>query len=162
MRALESLANRVKSLNINDMIHELSENTEFMDYIIELNTRNQLYDKGVNANGIRLDSIGGEYSTNTIVGVPGRFQGKMELGLPTDRITLFNKGKFYESFITFFNGKDIVLSADTIKNNWDGAIDLLDRWGKEILGLNEDSLTLLRLKAKLILIPYIKKILLTR
>lgn len=147
MRALESLANRVKSLNINDMIHELSENTEFMDYIIELNTKNQLYDKGVNSLNVSI----GEYSPKT-KGI------KQEQGQPFDRVTLNDTGAFYESFITYFNGKDIVISANVIKDT----SDLISDWGKEILGLNEDSLTLLRLKAKLILIPYIKNILLTR
>lgn len=147
MRALESLANRVKSLSINDMIHELSENTEFMDYIIELNTKNQLYDKGVNSLNVSI----GEYSPKT-KGI------KQEQGQPFDRVTLNDTGAFYESFITFFNGKDIVISANVVKDT----SDLISDWGKEILGLNEDSLTLLRLKAKLILIPYIKKTLLTR
>lgn len=147
MRTLESLANRVKSLNINDMIHELSENTEFMDYIIELNTKNQLYDKGVNSLNVSI----GDYSPKT-KGI------KQEQGQPFDRVTLNDTGAFYESFITYFNGKDIVISANVIKDT----SDLISDWGKEILGLNEDSLTLLRLKAKLILIPYIKKILLTR
>ena len=147
MRALESLANRVKSLNINDMIHELSENTEFMDYIIELNTKNQLYDKGVNSLNVSI----GEYSPKT-KGI------KQEQGQPFDRVTLNDTGAFYESFITYFNGKDIVISANVIKDT----SDLISDWGKEILGLNEDSLTLLRLRAKFILIPYIKKILLTR
>jgi len=147
MRTLESLANRVKGLNINDMIHELSENTEFMDYIIELNTKNQLYDKGVNSLNVSI----GDYSPKTK-------SIKQEQGQPFDRVTLNDTGAFYESFITYFNGKDIVISANVIKDT----SDLISDWGKEILGLNEDSLTLLRLKAKLILIPYIKKILLTR
>lgn len=147
MRTLESLANRVKSLNINDMIHELSENTEFMNYVIELNTKNQLYDKGVNSLNVSI----GDYSPKT-KGI------KQEQGQPFDRVTLNDTGAFYESFITFFNGKDIVISANVIKDT----SDLISDWGKEILGLNEDSLTLLRLKAKLILIPYIKNILLTR
>lgn len=129
------------------MIHELSENTELMDYVIELNTKNQLYDKGVNSLNVSI----GDYSPKT-KGI------KQELGQPYDRVTLNDTGAFYESFITYFNGKDIVISANVIKDT----SDLISDWGKEILGLNEDSLTLLRLKAKLILIPYIKKILLTR
>jgi len=147
MRALESLANRVKSLNVTDLIHELSEHKDFTDFIIELNTKNQLYDKGVNSLNVSI----GDYSPKT-KGI------KQEQGQPYDRVTLNDTGAFYESFITFFNGKDIVISANVVKDT----SDLISDWGKEILGLNEDSLTLLRLKSKLILIPYIKKILLTR
>lgn len=147
MRALESLANRVKSLNVTDLIHELSEHKDFTDFIIELNTKNQLYDKGVNSLNVSI----GDYSPKT-KGI------KQEQGQPYDRVTLNDTGAFYESFITFFNGKDIVISANVIKDT----SDLITDWGKEILGLNEDSLTLLREKAKSILLPYIKKIMLTR
>lgn len=147
MRALESLANRVKSLNVTDLIHELSEHKDFTDFIIELNTKNQLYDKGVNSLNVSI----GDYSPKT-KGI------KQEQGQPYDRVTLNDTGAFYESFITFFNGKDIVISANVIKDT----SDLITDWGKEILGLNEDSLVLLREKAKAILLPYIKKILLTR
>jgi len=61
MRALTNLALRVKSLSINDLVDELGEHHEFIDLIIELNTKNQLYDKGINAKG---DSIG-DYSLYT-------------------------------------------------------------------------------------------------
>ena len=148
MTALTSLALRVKSLNVNDMIHELSENNDFMDFIIELNTKNQLYDKGVNSKG---DSLG-EYSPMT-KGI------KQEEGQIYDHVTLNDTGAFYESFKVYLNGSNqFVISANVIKDT----SDLITDWGKEILGLNEDSLKLLREKAKQILIPYIKKILLTR
>ena len=148
MRALVNLANRVKSLNVNDMIHELSEHTEFTDYIIELNTKNQLYDKGINSKGISI----GEYSIKT----KGIKQAKGDI---YDHVTLLDTGDFYESFRVYLNSNsDFVISANSIKDT----SDLIADWGKDILGLNEDSLTLLRLKAKLILIPYVKKIILTR
>ena len=148
MKALTNLALRVKSLNVNDMIHELSENNDFMDFIIELNTKNQLYDKGVNSKG---DSIG-EYSPMT-KGI------KQEEGRPYDHVTLNDTGAFYESFRVYLNSQNqFVITANVIKDT----SDLITDWGKEILGLNEDSLKLLREKAKKILIPYVKKIILTR
>ena len=147
MKALVKLANNIKSLTVNDMIHELSEHPEFTDYIIELNTKNQLYDKGVNSQG---ESIG-SYSSRTK-------QIKTEKGQITDHVTLLDTGAFYESFKVFLSGSDLVVSANTIKDT----DDLIEKYGKEILGLNEDSLVLLRLKAKLILIPYVKGIILKR
>lgn len=147
MKALVKLANNIKSLTVNDMIHELSEHPEFTDYIIELNTKNQLYDKGVNSQGERI----GSYSARTK-------QIKTEKGQITDHVTLLDTGAFYESFKVFLSGSDLVVSANTIKDT----DDLIEKYGKEILGLNEDSLVLLRLKAKLILIPHIKGIILKR
>jgi hypothetical protein len=148
MKALSNLALRVKNLSVNDLVDELGEYPEFIDLIIELNTKNQLYDKGVDAIG---DSIG-SYSAKTKA-------IKDEKGQISDHVTLNDTGKFYESFKVYINSqKDFVISADTIKD----ADDLIFKYGKDILGLNEDSLTILRESAKKILIPYVKSVLLQR
>lgn len=147
MKAIANLAQRVKSISIDDMLHELSEHTEFTDYIIELNTKNQLYDKGIDAKGERI----GSYSPKTKA-------IKDANGEISDHVTLLDTGKFYESFRVFLQGSDLIISADTIKDT----DDLIFKYGQDILGLNEDSLEKLRLKAKLILIPYVKGIILRR
>lgn len=147
MKAISNLAQRVKSISIDDMLHELSEHVEFTDYIIELNTKNQLYDKGIDAKGERI----GSYSAKTKA-------IKDANGEISDHVTLLDTGKFYESFRVFLQGSDLIISADTIKDT----DDLIFKYGQDILGLNEDSLEKLRLKAKLILIPYVKGIILRR
>lgn len=148
MKALTNLALRVKSLNVNDMVDELGEHPEFIDLIIELNTKNQLYDKGVNSKG---ESIG-DYSLYTKA-------IKDNNGQITDHVTLNDTGAFYESFKVYINSqKDFVISADTIKDTSDLIVD----WGKEILGLTEESLVTLRENAKDILIPYVKFVILQR
>lgn len=147
MKAIANLAQRVKSISIDDMLHELSEHVEFTDYIIELNTKNQLYDKGIDAKGERI----GSYSAKTKA-------IKDANGEISDHVTLLDTGKFYESFRVFLQGSDLIISADTIKDT----DDLIFKYGQDILGLNEDSLEKLRLKAKLILIPYVKGIILRR
>ena len=157
MNPLTSLANRIKSLSVLDLIHELSEHKEFTDLIIELNTKKQLFDKGINSEGVRLSDIGGDYSYATIYGT-ANFEGKISKGLPIDRITLYDTGTFYESFKVYFDGKDLVITADTVKDS----TDLLTEWGAEVLGLTDESLSILREKAKEILIPYIKETLLRR
>lgn len=147
MKVIANLAQRVKSLSIDDMLHELSEHVEFTNYIIELNTKNQLYNKGIDAKGERI----GSYSAKTKA-------IKDANGEISDHVTLLDTGKFYESFRVFLQGSDLIISADTIKDT----DDLIFKYGQEILGLNEDSLEKLRLKAKLILIPYVKGIILRR
>lgn len=129
----------------------MANDKSFTDYIIYLNTQKQLFEKGVNSEGVNLESIGGIYSFETV-------KIKNEKGQPTDRVTLKDTGDFYESFRVFFNASGLVISADTLKDT----DDLIKRWGQEILGLNNESLILLREKAKEILIPYVKKKLLTR
>lgn len=148
MKALTNLALRVKSLSVNDLVDELGEHSEFIDLIIELNTKNQLYDKGINSKG---ESIG-DYSLYTKA-------IKDNHGQITDHVTLNDTGAFYESFKVYVNSqKDFVISADTIKDTSDLIVD----WGKEILGLSEESLKILRETAINILIPYVKSILLQR
>lgn len=147
MKVIANLAQRVKSLSIDDMLHELSEHVEFTNYIIELNTKNQLYDKGIDAKGERI----GSYSPKTKA-------IKDANGEISDHVTLLDTGKFYESFRVYLQGSDLIISADTIKDT----DDLIFKYGQDILGLNEDSLEKLRLKAKLILIPYVKGIILKR
>lgn len=148
MKALTNLALKVKSLSINDMVDELGEHPEFIDLIIELNTKNQLYDKGVDSLGDRI----GSYSPKTKA-------IKDANGQISDHVTLNDTGKFYESFKVYINSqKDFVISADTIKDT----DDLIFKYGKDILGLNEDSLKILRESAKNILIPYVKFVILQR
>lgn len=148
MKALTNLALRVKSLNINDMVDELGEHPEFIDLIIELNTKKQLYDRGINSKG---ESIG-DYSLYTKA-------IKDEKGQIFDHVTLNDTGKFYESFKVYVNSqKDFVITADTIKDTSDLIVD----WGREILGLTDESLNVLRESAKNILIPYVKSVILQR
>lgn len=150
MKALIQLANRAKSLNINDLLKVLSEDKSFTDFIIELNTEKQLFEKGIDSTGRRLDDIGGGYSPYTI-------DIKNQKGQPVDRVTLKDTGDFYRSFrVHLDNSSDLVITADTVKDTSDLIVD----WGANILGLTEDSLILLRLRAKLILIPYVKNVLL--
>lgn len=96
--------------------------------IIEMNTQEQLFQKGVDSKGIPLMDIGGEYSfvTKDI---------KDFLGQPIDRITLKDTGDFYKSWTVRILADTIFIEADTIK---DGD-DLRQRWGNDILGLTEES-----------------------
>lgn len=125
----------------------LGSNNEFLEYIVELNTENQLFDKGVDSKGRLLDEIGGGYSPYTI-------ELKKAKGQPTDRVTLKDTGDFYRSFKAFLDsGKDITIYADAIKDT----TDLVQEWGANIIGLNKDSLILLKNKSLQILLPYIRK-----
>ena len=92
----ETLTNKTKKLKlptVKEIFRELFLDKDFIDYIIELNTIDQLYNRGQDSTG---DSIG-EYETATIYGT-SKFKGKLEKGQPIDRVTLKDTGAFYESF----------------------------------------------------------------
>lgn len=151
MEALKNLALRVKNLSVLDLVHELSETPEFTDLIIDLNTKNQLYDKGIDSEGRSL----GDYSANTIEGTT-QYEGKKQKGQRYDHITLNDTGAFYESFKVFLDSNsDFEITADTLKDT----TDLIEEYGENILGLTEESLGILREKAKEIIINYLRGIL---
>lgn len=105
-------------------------------FAIELNTGGpnisgygQLFIEGVDSQGVELESIGGDYA-------PVTKDLKRFEGLPFDRITLYQDGDFYRSFEFIQKGDSFELEADTMK---DGE-DLQDRWGKDIIGLTDESI----------------------
>lgn len=97
--------------------------------VIELNTDEQLYE-GIDSTGVQLSEIGGEYTEFTKA-------QKASEGLPTEWVTLFQTGDFYDSFRVNVQRDGFEIEANTIKERQ----DLQDRWGDDILGLTDDSLT---------------------
>lgn len=149
MNALQVIAENAKKLDVIFLMRQLFINTEFTDLIIELNTIEQLYNKGIDSTG---DSIG-EYQPATIEGT-SNFLGKKQKGQPYDRVTLKDTGEFYASFRTKWEASgNIIITADVLK---DGT-NLLEAWGRDILGLTEENLGRLRDKAIQILVPIIKR-----
>jgi hypothetical protein len=100
--------------------------------IAELNTFGQLFEDGIDSEGRKLSDIRQPYADTTK-------QKKRREGLPTDRVTLFDTGKFYQSWqVRILENGDIELEATTeIASNY----DLQKDYGKNILGLTEESLS---------------------
>ena len=117
------LAN-ITDLELNGIILEVWEQEDVQEIIIGLNTRNQLFDEGIDSEGQTL----GEYTPFT----KGR---KQEKGLPFDRITLYDTGEFYDSFYIKPVNDGFEIIADPVKDD----TDLFTDYGKEILGLTSES-----------------------
>lgn len=126
---LRRVAVAISSITLDQIMLELSKDREVTDLIVELNTREQLYNKGVDSTGSNLEDIGGFYSFQTVI-------IKKEKGQPTDRVTLRDTGKFYDSWRVFLDSNhDFEISNDPIKDG----VNILDRWGKNVLGLTDES-----------------------
>lgn len=130
--ALSDLVENGRALTINKALFFVFSKPENQDLIIELNTEGQLFLKGVDSTGKDLSDIGGDYSEFTI-------QEKKFKSLPFDHVTLFDEGDFYDTFAVDVMKDAILIEANTIKEGQ----DLQDRWGTDILGLNDESLTIL-------------------
>jgi len=125
---LEGFRQKLDIVNIFDFVI----NTEIKDLIIELN-QDQLFDFGEDSEGKRLYSFSPQqpYAPSTIV-------LKERSGLPSDRLTLFQTGKFYRSFTVEVEGTDIVIDANGQKSN----TNLFEEYGDDILGLNSQNMAI--------------------
>lgn len=140
MEKLKNLLKRVKATKRgkNKLFEIVFKDKSVQSEIIRLNTDVQLFENGLNARGVSLESIGGEYAPLTVM-------LKREQGLPFTRITLYDTGEFYASFKVTAKRTAFIIKADTIKQGIDNKgrptrTDLVDRWGDDILGLNNDSI----------------------
>ena len=127
---------RYKLLNVialdeDKIIRDIVSNSGLQQDIIDLNREDQLYDKGIDADGNLVGD--GRYSKMTI-------QHKIETGERYDHVTLKDTGEFYESFKIKKGEAEIIITADTIK---DGK-DLASIYGEKILGLTAENVAILR------------------
>lgn len=97
---------------------------EEQDIVIDLNTEDQLFERGIDSNDESL----GRYSPTTI------FLKKLE-GQPTDRVTLKDTGSFYEGWFIRVERDRVIFSSRDSKTN-----ELVDRYGADIFGLTEENL----------------------
>ena len=136
---LSDLINNVKRLDFNSTFFFVFSQDDIQIFTMELNTGDpnnsefgQLFLEGVDSEGTLLDSIGGAYAPITVA-------IKRELGLPVNRVTLYQEGGFYRSWRFIQHEDGFTLSADTIKQG-DETIDLQDRWGDKLVGLTDESI----------------------
>lgn len=101
---------------------------DVQEEVIRLNTDEQLFERGIDSEGATLVSIGGEYTAFTK-------RQKERRGLPTEWVTLYDTGAFYQSFRVEAGPESFTIDANTVK----ATFDLRERWGLEILGLTEES-----------------------
>lgn len=109
------------------VLRDVLSNIAVQQFIIDLNTEGQLL-KGVNSLGVKLSTIGGNYSVTTqlIKGV-----------VDPSKVNLYDTGDYYNSYaiIPQTNG-DFIIKSDPIKDG----ISLEDRWGSDLEGLTDENL----------------------
>lgn len=95
--------------------------------LIDMNAQDQLFAKGVNRLGVRIDEYR-PYSPFTI-------KVKIEKRQPYDRVTLKDTGEFYDSFYVETAEDRFYIKASDEKTDW-----LIKKYGAEIFGLTNESL----------------------
>ena len=125
---LRDVLTNVINLDSDEVMFVVLSRPDVQELIVILNTDEQLF-QGINADGISLNDIGGDYSLFTTVPI------KKAKGLPFNFVTLFDEGDFYDTFKVKVQKDGFIIEADTIKEG----TDLQDRWGFELLGLTDES-----------------------
>jgi hypothetical protein len=141
MEVLKKLANNFINLSVdNIMFKTFSDNPTLKKLVRRLNTVKQLRTEHVDSNNKPLYSErheSGVYSITTEI----LSKGRKKAGTP---YTLFDSGDFFKSFEVMYEDGGILIDADPIKVDSRGSFDtnLFEEYGKDILGLNDENLTI--------------------
>jgi Tfp pilus assembly PilM family ATPase len=145
---LEIIARNALKLNENDALKVVTDNKSIQYQAVLLNRQVQLYEQGVGVDGRQMKSY---YARGRDVYALKTIKIKQEKGQPTDRITLRDTGKMYQTFNTKLVKGELVLTANTIKES----DDLQDNFG-QFVGLTAESKSELVQQAKPIILQYVK------
>lgn len=129
MGILDDLLFKVRNFNNQlergELIADILQDNE--TEIVEMNSEDQLYEKGVTATGVSIESFA-PYSNYTI-------EIKQMKGQPTDRVTLRDTGDFHNAFYLEID-KD---KFEIWSHDWK-ARTLVDLYGWDIFGLTPDNI----------------------
>lgn len=99
-------------------------------YIIDMNAEEQLFEQGINRLGVEISDYA-PYSPVTIA-------IKEAKGQPTNRVTLRDEGDFESSFYLEVGDKQFEIKASDFKTE-----DLIKKYGRQILGLTDENISIL-------------------
>lgn len=126
------IAVRLAKTDVTKTLVKILNKKSVQKFITNLNTKVQLVDFGEDSRGVQLSAIGGLYAESTI-----------RLSRPKKKnrshINLKDTGAFHKSFdVQVKANANFSITADTMK----GDQDLEDRWGDNIVGLQDGNVVL--------------------
>jgi len=139
MTSLEELAKKVIKLDEGDIFKTIFSSAKVQQKIIQLNTEDQLFFKGIDSKGASL----GEYTPFTV-------EIKQDKGQRFENVTLRDTGDFYASFRIRATKKYYEINANAQKED----TNLFEQYGIDILGLTDENAA----KLKEIILPEFNRI----
>lgn len=128
MKLIDNLRQRVTEFNellqSGRLIQSIILENEYV--ITDMNSEDQLYEQGINRLGVNIMDYA-PYSPLTI-------EIKKEKGQPYNRVTLRDEGDFEQSFYVEADMQQFTIKAADWKTE-----DLIQRYGRQILGLTEEN-----------------------
>lgn len=131
---IEKFISNIESLDINAIINEAIKQNE--KKILKLNTDAQLFKAGISGTGARLTP---KYRPSTVA-------RKKRKGQPYDRVTLRDTGHFHSAFFIVYEKEQITITTGTVSSSRSANLKeiLMKRYGKELFGLTQLDIDLLR------------------
>lgn len=120
----------VIALDVDKIINQILSDKEFQQWMIELNTKGQLFNQGINSLGVKLSDIGGDYSPVTIE--ISKKKGRPKFS--ESHIDLHDTGKYYKTFKIVITKTEVNVISDPDK----GDNNLYTDWGKDIVGWTDE------------------------
>jgi len=128
------MKNQLPKLNINQIWMRIANTEEVKSFIINLNTEEQLFEKGIDSTGNTLtNSLGNTAYAPLTVKIKRTKSGK---GSKVSNITLFMEGDYYKSHKVVISKRGFEITSDPNKET----TNLYTEWGKDIVGLTDASL----------------------
>lgn len=131
MDGFQEIEKKLRSFDVNKILENVWSNPIVKKFIIELITEEQLYNKGIDGDGVSL----GDYTTYSIE-MKLRGDGDKRI----DHITLKDTGGFYDSVEVVPYNKGFNTEANPIV---DDGKNLYDRFGENIIKLSEENTKIL-------------------
>lgn len=144
MNVLETLHANLQTFDIRKIINKVLQRSDVGEFVIKV-IQDRLYNEGKTATGdklktdfaksVRFSGTQGAYARST-----EKFK-KLD-GLPTDRVTLFQTGEFYDSFKKEFKSNSLQISAEfrNIYDNFQDSFSSQQDFEKAIIGLTDEDL----------------------
>jgi len=132
MADILQVATKLARTNVTKTLVKILNKKSVQKFITDLNTKVQLVDYGEDSRGVQLSAIGGIYATSTIRLSKTKKKNR-------SHINLKDTGAFHKSFdVQVKSNANFSITANTVKNG----VDLEDRWGEDIVGLQDENVEL--------------------
>ena len=132
MADILQVASKLARTNVTKTLVKILNKKSVQKFITDLNTKVQLVDYVEDSRGVQLSAIGGIYATSTIRLSKTKKKNR-------SHINLKDTGAFHKSFdVQVKSNANFSITANTVKNG----VDLEDRWGEDIVGLQDENVEL--------------------
>ena len=122
---------------LNVQVAVIAEKNE--SFLTDLNTEKQLFDKGIRSDGSNVEPPYTQVTKSI----------KRRKGQPVDRVTLKDKGSFYDRFKIDANQKRILFTSTDEKTD-----SLVNKYGRNIFGLTNENTAVF---ARKIVLPQLQR-----